>query len=171
MAIVSGRAVTVWDVTAVRGGPRVFPHRTGPGPLAFSPDGRRLLTGSLVQPTARLWDTATGEPVGPALVHDSPPSGGGTTRVHVAEFSPDGRVAITAGDDRCVRFWDPDTGRAIGNPLPQPHWVVSAAFSPDSKKLLVGTASGTAVLWDLDGQPDDAKDDQRTWTARRGHGI
>ena len=153
VTILSGHTVSVWDITQVRGGPRVIPHRTGPGPIAFSPDGKRLLAGSLVQPTARLWNTATGEPVGPLLVHDSPPSGGGFTRVHVAAFSPDGRIAITAGDDRYVRLWDPHTGRALGNPLPHPHWVVSAAFSPDSRKLMVGTASGSAVLWDLSGQP------------------
>ncbi len=36
--------------------------------VAFSPDGKTILTGSQDK-TARLWDAATGRPIGPPMPH------------------------------------------------------------------------------------------------------
>jgi tetratricopeptide (TPR) repeat protein len=60
------------------------------GPLRsgqFSPEGRRVLTAS-DDGTARLWDTATGNPIGEPMKHQK--------EVASAQFSPDGRLVVTA---------------------------------------------------------------------------
>src|SRR5882762_9248504 len=54
--------------------------------VAFSPDGKTALTGSQDQ-TARLWDTATGKPLGPPLWHGQ--------LVGAVAFSPDGKTVLT----------------------------------------------------------------------------
>ena len=46
----------------------VFKHKNIVMAVAFSPDGRMVLTGSEDQ-TCRLWETGTGMPVGPPLPH------------------------------------------------------------------------------------------------------
>ena len=68
--------------------------------VAFSPDGKRVLTGcqeSVERPgESRLWDATTGEPCGPPL-----PQNG---QVMAIAFSPDGKLVLTGGNDRTVRL-------------------------------------------------------------------
>lgn len=72
--------------------------------LAFSPDGQRLLTGSTDR-SVRLWDVATGEPVGEPLMHSS--------ATWAVGFSPDGQTILAGGRDGRLRFWDTATGLSI----------------------------------------------------------
>ena len=71
-------------------------HQTFVWTAAFSPDGRRVVTGAM-DSTARVWDAATGAPLGPALQHRG--------QVHSVLFSPDGRQIATAAADNVARLW------------------------------------------------------------------
>jgi dipeptidyl aminopeptidase/acylaminoacyl peptidase len=64
---------------------------------AFSPDGQRIVTAS-ADKTARIWDAATGKPIGELRGHDS--------AVRSAAFSPDGKRIVTASFDKTARIWD-----------------------------------------------------------------
>ena len=68
-----------------------------------------MLTGSTDQ-TARLWDAATGKPIGPPLAHR------GT--VYDVAYSPDGKTVLTGSADQTARLWDAATGNPIGVPSP-----------------------------------------------------
>ena len=57
----------------------------------------------------RLWDAATGQPVGAPLT-------GHTDWVDSVAFSPDGHRLATGGDTT-VRLWNADTGQPVGPPL------------------------------------------------------
>jgi WD40 repeat protein/tetratricopeptide (TPR) repeat protein len=136
----------LWDV-AKRAHLRVFPHDNAVLAVAFSPDGRRVLTGSADQ-TAQLWDAATGRPLGKPLTHDG--------LVLAVAFSPDGRTILTCSQrsttQGTVRLWNADTGQALGQPLAHPRPVLAAAFSPDGGEVLTGsgdlaTGTGEAHLW------------------------
>ena len=64
----------------------------------FARDGSLLLTcGGTSEPTAQLWDVATGE----LLLH----FGGHRAAIEACALSPDGRWAITASKDRTAQIW------------------------------------------------------------------
>ena len=123
-----------------------FDHPGRVWAATFSPDGKTIVTGS-ADNTARLWNAATGQPIGEPLGHQ--------TVVKAVAFSPDGKT-IADGQLRhgTVRLWDAATGQPIGPPLRTQAGVDAVAFSPDGKTILTGSYDKTARLWDAaTGQP------------------
>ncbi len=117
------------------------------GSVAFSPDRHRIVFGG-VDKTVRLWDAATGHPIGPPLT-------GHADTVSSVAFSPDGRRIVSGSADKTVRVWDADTGKPIGQPLTgHTDRVRSVAFSPDGNQIVSGSWDKTVRVWDAaTGQP------------------
>ena len=131
------------EVVAERNTPKIIQTPNVVRSVAFSPDGHRIVSGSYDR-TLRLWDAATGQPIGPPLT-------GHTDVVRSVAFSPDGRRIVSGSDDLTVRLWDADTGRPIRPPLTgHGGHVTSVAFSPDGRRIVSGSDDRTVRLWDAD---------------------
>ncbi len=132
--------------------------------VQFSPDGQRLVTvsGDPLVPLhhsadghIRVWDAGTGKPLTPSWQH-TPISNGPAygpvriSRVYVANFSPDGKRLVTAGDDSTARVWDASTGRPLLPPLLHENTVYWAEFSPDGRKIVTGSWDHRARIWDAE---------------------
>jgi WD40 repeat protein/tRNA A-37 threonylcarbamoyl transferase component Bud32 len=107
--------------------------------VAFSPDGRRIVTASFDN-TAGVWDVSTGRLV--TLIR------GHTDRVISAAFSPDGDRIVTGSFDRTARIWDTATGREIIRLSGHTDRVRCAVFSPDGQSVATGSYDKTVRIWD-----------------------
>jgi WD40 repeat protein len=110
--------------------------------VAFSPDAQFILTagGALgLRGEGRLWNAATGEPIGPPMVHKDIAT--------IAEFSPDGKMAATAGVDGLVRIADGRTGEP-GAALQHNGGVFAISFSPAGDLVVTGSHGPKARIWD-----------------------
>ena len=110
--------------------------------VAFSRDGKRIVSGS-GDNTVRLWDGATGKPIGEPLK-------GHSFSVDSVAFSPDGKRIVSGSGDSTIRLWDVETGKPIGEPLKGHRKEVSSvAFSPDGKRIVWGGDDSTPQFWDV----------------------
>jgi WD40 repeat protein/serine/threonine protein kinase len=66
--------------------------------------------------------------------------------VAAVAFSPDGRLAVTAGEDHMARLWEVATGQPFGPPLAHAAPVTAVAFSHDGHSLLT-LSGGMATVW------------------------
>jgi WD40 repeat protein/serine/threonine protein kinase len=140
--------VRVWElaVEQTSAQPRVLAgHEGSVFAVAISPNGRWIVTGSKDK-TARVWDLSADESAAKPRVlggHDSP--------VMFVAISPDSRRAITVAG--AAHLWDLQSEDPSARPVVlSDNWlpmIQCAAFSPDSRQVVTGSADGIARIWDL----------------------
>jgi eukaryotic-like serine/threonine-protein kinase len=126
---------------------RALPGENAVCAVAFSPDGRTLLTGRLEwkdrQPSTafQAWDAATGQPLAPTFQH--------ADDVRGFAYSPDGHTLVAIpGPGKTVARWEMPSGRFLGAMLPHQGVVQAVAYSPDGRTILTGGEDHAARLWE-----------------------
>jgi hypothetical protein len=127
---------------------RPLPHAGLAVRVAFSPDGRRLVTQDLSG--GHLWELPGGRRVGAPLAY---PPGSEERRADVqARFGPDGKVLLLSSGYGSFRLWDGVTAQPLGPQTPVRRAQASCfAFSPDGRLVLSGHEDGTAQVWEVEG--------------------
>jgi uncharacterized protein (TIGR03067 family) len=143
----SGKELRRWDAGA---------RLTG---LAFSPDGRQLLS-SAKDGALRWWDAETGKELRKFAVQSETIQG--------LALSADGRRAVTGGGaaptggwrkgtDFAIRLWDVAEGKQLLSFGGHTDVVVYVAMSRDGRYALSGSIDGTFRLWRLPDPPPSGK--------------
>ena len=74
---------------------------------------------------------------------------GHTDAVRCVAFSPNGKWAVSGGDDRSLRIWDVAGGdREIHASLGHTGPITSVVWSRDGQQILSGSRDGTVRWWD-----------------------
>jgi WD40 repeat protein len=136
--------VQVWDA---RDGRAIYALPPGPErfAVAFSPDGRYLVTGG--NEALQVWDAASGREVGTLGTHDQDIRGVVFSRVG-------GRLASASGDGT-VKLWDAtrlsEKQEPRIKPIPArvPGPSLNVAFSPDGERLATGGEKNLVKVWDV----------------------
>jgi DNA-binding SARP family transcriptional activator/WD40 repeat protein len=146
-----GGYFVLWDTAAQRIVKTVHADAAGVLTADVSTGGRTLMTGGQTG-AVRLWDLATGKPLGAPLT-------GLTLFADTVDLAPDGSTAVGADAAGDVLLWDVRTRSTIGDAVPGPvaDRNAAASFTPDGRSIVVVSDTGAGWVWDVD--PSD-------WLAR-----
>jgi len=130
----------VWDV-ATRKATKLEGHTFPVRSVAFTPDGKKLLTGAGNEANVgevKVWDLTTAK-VATSYPWDKGP-------VHAVAVSPDGKTFAAGGDD-WIELWDAETGKRRPLPRMLPGFN-SIAFAADSQTVAAAGRPRFVYLWD-----------------------
>jgi len=123
--------------------------------VAYSPDGKRVLTGTGYEGKMSLWNTSLENSIR-TVIGSEKVSALNPAFVSAVSFSPDGEYVLSGAADNNIRLWNAKkltlikkyigfTGRGL---------TKSVAFSPDGKYFLTSSISSITdskiIIWDLE---------------------
>ena len=118
--------------------------------IAFSPDGKRLLTVDQQRSTSvtggivQVWDTATGAQTARFAAPPAPPGASAAGQAGIAAVSPDLRRVVARAPQR-LGVYDIGTGKLV-KAFPSAVAHPNSAFSPDGRLFAIGIESGAGSL-------------------------
>ena len=132
-------AILLWDLARREPTGASLKATFGADSLAFSPDGRHLLSATSSSDRVMLWDV-TRRQLSPNRVPQF------TGKVREVAFGPDGTTAAAVTGDHGVVIWDIKSGQLISAPRSVGGERVTAfAFHPDGRSWLLGTSKGVTL--------------------------
>jgi WD40 repeat protein len=116
-------------------------HQGSIAALAVSPDGWRVVTGS-VDGTTCVWDLMTGRRVHVLA---------GQAQVHQVAITPDGKLALSASSGGVIDVWDLRSGERVHSIEAHEDVVSALACLPGSRRVVSAAWSmdRTLKVWDL----------------------
>jgi len=117
-------------------------HEDNVNTCRFSPDGRRIVTGSRDR-TLKLWDAGDGVEIMTFEGHKA--------SIAACGFLPDGQHVVSLSWDQSVHVWDTESGEIVARYI-LPTGARSLAISPDGRTIAIGDFLGAVIFLRLEGK-------------------
>jgi WD40 repeat protein/serine/threonine protein kinase len=140
-SIKGGSLIRIWEIKSGKCLQTLYGHKKNVESLAFSPDGRLLLSGSKDR-TLKLWGGRPWKCLRSVGRHQG--------EVRAVAFSPDGSYALSGGSDNVIKLGDLRIGKSIKKFEGHQGSINSVAISPDGSRILSGSWDKTVKLWDVE---------------------
>lgn len=146
------KTVRVWDLESGQCLRTLEGHSSGISSVSMTPDGRRAVSGSYDH-TLRVWDLETGrclralEGYGGEITSESLKP---DTRRLMVSVTPDGRRAVSGGDDPVLRVWDLETGQCLRTLEGHTDGVRCLSVTADGRQVVSGSSDETLRVWDVE---------------------
>lgn len=147
-------SIRIFDLASGKETLRLLWHANRVGALAFTPDGKAIVSASAGEGKCIISDLQTGQEVSTFLFP--------VRRAHLdtVALSPDGKVVAFGGaesarqgekkvDRPLLRLYETSSGKEIQDLTGHKKWVLSSRFSPDGKKLVSCGYDGRMIVWDV----------------------
>jgi WD40 repeat protein len=128
-------------------------HAGSVNSVAYSPDKRRVLSGSS-DGTIRVWDAETGAELFVLCGHEG--------FVNAVTYSPDGRRIASGSFDHTIRVWDAESGAELAVLRGHESAVIGVSYSRDGRCVASSSGDKTIRVWDAESGTELA--------VLRGHG-
>jgi WD40 repeat protein len=134
--------VQLWNLTSQQELTNLSEYKGGGfiGPMAFSPDGKRLAISSGQEQDTRIWDLASRQALLTLPTGESP---SWTT------FSPDGKLLASGNCSGTLSVWDATTGELKFRVQAHSACITPLVFSPDGTRIATTSSDRTTRIWDM----------------------
>lgn len=121
------------------------------GGVVYSPDGKKLMSGSL-DGTIRLINVDAKKSNSPLdllrSLNKKATLKGHTDQILTIALSPDGKTVASGSSDKTIRLWDTNTLKLKFTLTGHTNDIQALAFTPDGFTLASGCRDGSIYLWD-----------------------
>jgi WD40 repeat protein len=138
LTVANDQLVALWDIGLADRAVHMSGHQGVVNDASFSRDGRKVVSASK-DGTARIWDAATGRLQSSLAV--------ARASVDSAVFDAGATRVLTVSGDGKARLWEVASGVELQSFDIGDRWRVSAALSPDGRRVVTGS-SESVKLWD-----------------------
>jgi WD40 repeat protein len=140
-----GCSVELWDLISGKEVRRFDGHESYVSCLAFSRDGRLLVSGGTDKHIC-LWDVKSRREINKWKAHD--------VCVNSIAFSPDGKRILSGGQDQnsdnSICLWNTATGTEIRRFAGHKSAVMNVSIAPDGQHAASASLDGTVRCWNVD---------------------
>lgn len=137
----SDHSVGIWDGSNGKSVSVIEGHKDWILHVAFSPDGKKLVTASNDE-TAALWEVSSGKQLRVLTGH--------TAGLNRALFDSKGERILTAGEDETARLWDVSTGKQLRAWGKHESAVRAVGYEENEKQIWTRTVEGVDRVWSIE---------------------